>query len=143
MVALPLYAYCSGVYSPRRIARACEERLDFQAVTALNQPDLHTISASWRRLDAMGGLVGLDPVAVDGTNIKANASRPKTMSYARMVEVEAELDREVAEWLARASRRMRPGMPSLVTYAATTSRTVSLRRVLARTGTPASLYRAI
>ncbi len=39
MVALLLYAYCNGVYSSRRIARACEERLDFQAVTALNQPD--------------------------------------------------------------------------------------------------------
>jgi transposase len=39
MVALLLYAYRSSVYSSRRIARACEERLDFQAVTALNPPD--------------------------------------------------------------------------------------------------------
>jgi len=116
MVALLLYAYRSGVYSSRRIARACEERLDFQAVTALNQPDFRTISEFRRRhLNALSGLfvqvlalcrkaglVGLDHVAVDGTKIKANASKHKAMSYARMVQVEAELAREVAEWLARA-----------------------------------------
>ncbi|GAN82181.1 hypothetical protein SAMN02746095_03659 [Acidocella aminolytica 101 = DSM 11237] len=43
-VALLLYAYRSGVYSSRQIARGCEERLDFQAVTALNQPDFRPIS---------------------------------------------------------------------------------------------------
>ena len=115
-VALLLYAYRSGVYSSRRIARACEERLDFQAVTALNQPDFRTISEFRRRhLNALSGLfvqvlalcrkaglVGLDHVAVDGTKIKANASKHKAMSYARMVEAEAELAREVAEWLSRA-----------------------------------------
>ena len=116
MVALLLYAYRSGVYSSRRIARGCEERLDFQAVTALNQPDFRTISEFRRRhLDALAGLfvqvlalcrkaglAGLNHVAVDGTKIKANASKHKAMSYARMVEAEAELAREVAEWLARA-----------------------------------------
>jgi transposase len=49
MVALLLYAYRSGIYSSRRIARGCEERLDFQAVTALNQPDFRTISEFRRR----------------------------------------------------------------------------------------------
>lgn len=116
MVALLLYAYRSGVYSSRRIARACEERLDFQAVTALNQPDFRTISEFRRRhLDALAdlfvqvlalcrkaGLADLGHVAVDGSKIKANASKHKAMSYARMVEAEAELAREVAEWLARA-----------------------------------------
>ncbi len=116
MVALLLYAYRSGVYSSRRIARGCEERLDFQAVTALNRPDFRTISEFRRRhLDALAalfvqvlalcrkaGLAGLNHVAVDGTKIKANASKHKAMSYARMVEAEAELAREVAEWLARA-----------------------------------------
>jgi len=50
------------------------------------------------------GLAGLGHVAVDGTKIKANASKHKAMSYARMVEAEAELTCEVAEWLARAQR---------------------------------------
>jgi transposase len=116
MVALLLYAYRSGVYSSRRIARGCEERLDFQAVTALNQPDFRTISEFRRRhLDALAdlfvqvlalcrkaGLADLGHVAVDGSKIKANASKHKAMSYARMVEAEAELAREVADWLARA-----------------------------------------
>src|SRR5712672_2846260 len=118
MVALLLYAYSQGVYSSRRIARACEERLDFQAVTALNQPDFRTISEFRRRhLDALAalfvqvlvlcqraGLVGLGHVAVDGTKLRANASKHKAMSYARMVEVEAELARDVAEWLDRAQQ---------------------------------------
>ena len=118
MVALLLYAYSRGVYSSRQIARACEERLDFQAVTALNRPDFRTISEFRRRhLDALAGLfvqvlslcrraglVGLGHVAVDGTKLKANASKHKAMSYARMVEAEAELAKEVAEWLARAQQ---------------------------------------
>ena len=83
MVALLLYAYSQGVYSSRRIARGCEERLDFQAVTALNRPDFRTISEFRRRhLTALGqlfvqvlalcqraGLVGVGHVAVDGTKL--------------------------------------------------------------------------
>lgn len=116
MVALLLYAYSNGVYSSRRIARACEERLDFQAVTALNQPDFRTISEFRRRhLAALAGLftqiltvcrraglASLNHVAADGTKIKANASKHKAMSYGRMEKAEAELAHEVADWLAQA-----------------------------------------
>jgi len=116
MVALLLYAYSQGVYSSRRIARGCEERLDFQAVTALNQPDFRTISEFRRRhLKALGnlfvqvlalcqqaGLVGLGHVAVDGTKLRANASKHKAMSYERMVKVEDELAAEVKNWLDKA-----------------------------------------
>jgi transposase len=116
MVALLLYAYSRGVYSSRRIARACEERLDFQAVTALNRPDFRTISEFRRRhlaalaglfvhvlaLCRRAGLVGLGHVAVDGTKLRANASKHKAMSYARMGPAEAELAAEVENWLAQA-----------------------------------------
>ncbi len=116
MVALLLYAYSQGVYSSRRIARGCEERLDFQAVTALNRPDFRTISEFRRRhLAALGdlfvrvlalcqkaGLVGLGHVAVDGTKLRANASKHKAMSYERMVKAEGELATEVANWLDKA-----------------------------------------
>ena len=116
MVALLLYAYSQGVYSSRRIARGCEERLDFQAVTALNRPDFRTISEFRRRhLAALGalfvqvlalcqrsGLVGLGHVAVDGTKLRANASKHKAMSYERMLKAEAELAAEVKTWLDRA-----------------------------------------
>ena len=84
LVALLLHGYRGGVCSSRRIARACEERLDFQAVTALNQPDCRNINEFRRR------------------HLNANASKHKAMSYVRMVQAEAELVRKVAEWLARA-----------------------------------------
>lgn len=116
MVALLLYGYSRGVYSSRRIARACEERLDFQAVTALNRPDFRTISEFRRRhlaalselfvqvlaLCRRAGLVGLGHVAVDGTKLRANAPKHKAMSYARMGPAEAELAAEVEGWLAQA-----------------------------------------
>ena len=89
MVALLLYAYSRGVYSSRQIARGCEERLDFQAVTALNRPDFRTISDFRKRhlpalatlfqqvllLCRRAGLVSFGHVALDGTKIKANASK--------------------------------------------------------------------
>ena len=116
MTGLLLYGYCRGVYSSRRLARACEERLDFMAVTALNKPDFRTIAEFRRRhLDALGalfvqvlrlcataGLVTLGHVALDGTKIKANASKHKAMSYGRMKTAHADLAAEVAGWLAAA-----------------------------------------
>jgi transposase len=118
MVALLLYAYSRGVYSSRRIARGCEERLDFQAVTALDRPDFRTISEFRRRhLAALAdlfvqvlavcrraGLVGLGHVAVDGTKLRASASRHRAMSYARMGPAERDLAAEVEGWLAQAER---------------------------------------
>src|SRR5437588_2411718 len=112
MVALLLYAYSRGVYSSRRIAQACEERVDFMAVTAMNRPDFRTIAAFRRRhLKALGdlfvqvlklcraaGLVKLGHVSLDGTKIKANASVHKAMSYGRMREAEKKLAAEVAAW---------------------------------------------
>ena len=108
MVALLLYAYSRGVYSSRQIARGCEERLDFQAVTAWNRPDFRTISDFRKRhLEALAGLfqqvlklcrraglVSFGHVALDGTKVKANASKHKAMSYARMHKAEDELAAE-------------------------------------------------
>ena len=116
MVALLLYGYSRGVYSSRQLERACEERVDFMAVTGMNRPDFHTIAAFRRRhLAALGGLfvqvlklcekaglVKLGHVALDGTKIKANASKHKAMSYERMEKRAAELEAEVAKWLSSA-----------------------------------------
>jgi transposase len=116
MVALLLYGYARGVYSSRRLAQACEERVDFMAVTGLNKPDFRTISEFRRRhlkalsglfvqvlqLCQSAGLVKLGHVAVDGTKVKANASRHKAMSYGRMKQVEPKLAAEVADWLRKA-----------------------------------------
>ena len=116
MVALLLHGYASGLYSSRRIARACRERNDFVMIVALDPPDFRTISDFRKRhLKALGalflqvlklcetaGLVKLGHVALDGTKIKANASKHKAMSYERMKKREAELKAEVARMLAAA-----------------------------------------
>src|SRR3982075_1787435 len=116
MVALLLHGYASGLYSSRRIARACRERNDFVMIVALDPPDFRTISDFRKRhLKALGalflqvlklcetaGLVKLGHVALDGTKIKANASKNKAMSYERMKKREAELKAEVARMLAAA-----------------------------------------
>lgn len=116
MTALLLYAYCQGIYSSRRIARSCEERVDFMAVTGMQRPDFRTVSDFRRRhLAALGalfgqvlklcdraGMVKLGHVALDGTKVQANASKHKAMSYERMKRRERELAEEVAKWFAAA-----------------------------------------
>jgi transposase len=116
MVGLLLYSYACGIYSSRRIAKACSERTDFLLIVALDAPDFRTISEFRRRhlkalsglfvqvlrLAEAAGLVKLGHVSLDGTKIKANASKHKAMSYARMNKREPELQAEVDRWLAAA-----------------------------------------
>ena len=116
MTALLLNGYVSGLYSSRRIAKACTERADFMMIVAGDPPDFRTISDFRRRhLQALAklfvqvlklceaaGLAKLGHVAIDGTKIKANASKHKAMSYERMKKREAELQAEVDRWLAAA-----------------------------------------
>jgi transposase len=116
MTALLLHGYASGIYSSRRIAKAAVERADFMMIVAGDPPDFRTISEFRRRhlqalaalfvqvlkLAAQAGLVKLGHVALDGTKIKANASKHKAMSYERMKKREAELAAEVDRWLKAA-----------------------------------------
>ena len=117
MTALLLYAYSQGLYASRRIAKACEARVDVMAVTARQQPDFRTIS-DFRKLhlSALGGLftqvlqlcqqaglVRLGHVALDGTKIRANASKHTAMRDSRMQTTEPALAAEVAQWLAHAA----------------------------------------
>ncbi len=116
MTALLLYAYCNGVYSSRRIAKAARERVDFMSIVGLDAPDFRTVSDFRKRhLKALAGLFAqvlklcdragltkLGHVALDGTKIKANASKHKAMSYERMAKRAAELDAEVAQWMSAA-----------------------------------------
>jgi len=116
MAALLLYAYTQGLYSSRRIAKACIERVDFMMIVALDPPDFRTISDFRKRhlkalaglfvqvlrLAAKAGLVKLGHVALDGTKLKASASKHKAMSYERMKKREAELQAEVDRWLEAA-----------------------------------------
>ena len=116
MVKVLLYGYCTGVASSRRIAQRLHEDIAFRALAANNTPDFRTIS-DFRKdhLEALGdlflqvlelckqaGLVKLGHVVLDGTKVRANASKHKAMSYGRMKEKEGGLSAEVAELLRRA-----------------------------------------
>ena len=116
MVALLVYAYCTGVYSSRRMERACRENVAFRVITGNRQPYFTTINEFRRvhrkhfeglfvevlKLCREAGLVKLRHVAVDGTKVKANASRHKAMSYKRLVAEEKRLRKEVRRMLAEA-----------------------------------------
>lgn len=116
MVRLLLYGYCQGVVSSRKIERATHEDVAFRYLSADTHPDHDTIAAFRKRhlgalaglfaqalqLCEKAGLVKLGHVAIDGTKLKANASKHKAMSYERMRETEQRLQKEVEELLRRA-----------------------------------------
>ena len=117
MVKALLYGYCVGVCSSRRIAQRLSEDIAFRALSANNTPDFRTISDF--RKDHLSelselfcqvlavcreaGLVKLGHVSVDGTKMRANASKHKAMSYGRMKEKRAELEAEVEQLPRRAA----------------------------------------
>lgn len=118
MTALLLYAYSVGVPSSRRIEKRTYEDVAFRVVAANQHPD-HDVICGFRKrhLEALSGLFGqvlrlcreaglvkLGHVALDGTKIRANASRHKAMSYDRMKKAEAELTSQIAALLERAER---------------------------------------
>jgi len=109
MMALLLYGYCVGVPSSRKIERKTHEDVAFRVIAGDQHPD-HTCIAEFRRIHQEvfadvflqvlkicreAGLVKLGHVALDGTKMKANASKHKAMSYERMKVQEAELKEKV------------------------------------------------
>ena len=116
MGKLLVYAYCTGKPSSRKIERATYEDVAYRVLAADQHPDHDSIAAFRQRhlaalaglfvqvlrLCQQAGLVKLGHVALDGTKIKANASKHKAMSYARMCAAERQLEQEVASLLAQA-----------------------------------------
>ncbi len=111
-----VYAYCVGVFSSRRIQRRLVEDVAFRVLAAGNAPDFRTI-ADFRkthltalrgffeqvlRLAQALGAPRVGRVALDGSKIKANASKHKAMSYGRMRDKQQQLRAEVKELLAQA-----------------------------------------
>jgi transposase len=118
MVRLLLYGYATGVYSSRKIQRRTFEDVAFRYLSGDQHPD-HATIAGFRKqhLDALSGLftqalllcseaglVKLGHVSIDGTRIKANASKHKAMSYKRMTETEARLKQEIEALLSAAEK---------------------------------------
>lgn len=116
MTKLLVYGYCVGVFSSRKIQKRLQEDVAFRVLAAGNQPDFRTIS-DFRKihLETLQGLfeqvlamaleagaMRLGQVSLDGTKIKANASKHKAMSYGRMKEKQQQLKAEVQQLLAQA-----------------------------------------
>jgi transposase len=116
LVKVLVYAYAVGIPASRQIARELEEDVAFRVLAANQRPDFRTISdfrqqhlavladlfVQVLKLCQRAGLVKLGHIALDGTKVKANASKHKAMSYGRMVTEEARLQAEVTALLARA-----------------------------------------
>src|SRR5215831_14467863 len=110
MTTLLIYSYCVGVFSSRKIAAACERNLASLAIVGDQRPDFRTIS-DFRKLHLRRvqdlfvevlrvagelGMVKLGNLSVDGSKVRANASRHKAMSYGYMKKELERLRAEVA-----------------------------------------------
>ncbi len=118
MVTILIYGYATGVRSSRKIAQRLHEDVAFRMLGARNFPAHRTICAFRKRhlsdfrrlfLEVVRiaremGLVRFGTLSIDGTKVRANASKRKAMSYGRMVQEEARLKEEIAELLAAAER---------------------------------------
>jgi transposase len=116
LLGLILYGYCTGVRSSRQIERRTYEDVAFRVLAGNEHPDHDTIASFRQRhlavvaklfvqvlqLCQKAGLVKLGHVCIDGTKVKANASKHRAMSYDRMNETEKRLVAEVTELLAQA-----------------------------------------
>jgi transposase len=122
MTKILIYAYCTGVFSSRRMEKRLEEDVGFRVLAAGNQPDFRTLS-DFRKLHLKAlqelfdqvlqisleaGKMKLGRVALDGSKVKANASKHKAMSYGRMEEDQKRL-RGGGEATAGTSRSCRRG----------------------------------
>ena len=118
MTALLLYGYCVGVMSSRKIEAATYRDVAFRVLAGGNHPD-HSVVSEFRRqhlstLEGLFvqtvlaaqklGLVKLGRVGLDGTKVKANASKHKAMSYERMLKAEAALREEIEQRLLLAEQ---------------------------------------
>jgi transposase len=116
MTKILVYGYCVGVFSSRRIQKRLVEDVAFRVLAAGNQPDFRTI-ADFRKLHLKAleelfqqmlrltletGMMKLGRVALDGSKVKANASKHKAMSYGRTKETEKRLREEVRQLLNQA-----------------------------------------
>jgi transposase len=116
LVTLLLYGYATGTFSSRRLMARCETDVAYRVIVGEDIPDFRTISAFRKRhltaleglfvevlkLCARTGLVKVGRIALDGSKVKANASRHKAMSYDYMLKEEKRLKQEIKALLTQA-----------------------------------------
>ena len=118
MLKVLIYGYATGVFSSRGLARKLEEDVAFRVLAAGNFPSHRTICEFRRRhladfkrlfvevvrLAGVMGAVRFGTVSIDGTKVRANASKRKAMSYKRMIKEEKRLKAEIEALVGRAGR---------------------------------------
>jgi transposase len=116
LVTLLLYGYATGTFSSRRLMARCETDVAYRVIVGEDIPDFRTISDFRKRhlaaleglfvdvlkLCVKAGLVKVGRIALDGSKVKANASRHKAMSYDYMLKEEKRLKKEIKALLAQA-----------------------------------------
>jgi hypothetical protein len=119
LLGIIIYGYATGVFSSRKLERATYDSVAFRFIAANDHPDHDTIAAFRRRflkeieglfVQVLGvaremGVLKLGTVALDGTKIHANASRDSALSYEHAGKIEAQLQAEVAELMAKRMAR--------------------------------------
>lgn len=121
MVKTWLYAFMAGIHSSRKLERALHEDVGFRVLSGNQQPDFWTLSEFRRRhCQALGdlfdqtvraaaeaGLVKLNHVSVDGTKVKANASKHRAMSYGRMLAEDDRIRKDIERWFEEVDKNDR------------------------------------
>src|SRR6202046_1730929 len=125
LLGLIIYGYATGVFSRRKLERATYDLVAFRFIAANEHPDHDTIAAFRRRflpqietlfVQVLGvaremGVLKLGTVALDGTKIHANASRHSALSYDHATKIEAQLQAEVADLMAKAEAADQADVP--------------------------------
>src|SRR5437016_13872484 len=125
LLGLLVYGYATGVFSSRKLERASYDSVAFRFIAANEHPDHDTIATFRRRflkeieglfvqvllLAREMGMLKMGTVALDGTKIHANASRPSALSYEHAGKIEAQLKAEVAELMAKAEAADKAAIP--------------------------------
>ncbi len=125
MLGLIIYGYATGVFSSRKLERSTYDSVAFRFIAANEHPDHDTVAAFRRRflkqietlfVQVLGvaremGVLKLGTVALDGTKIHANASRHSALSYEHAGKIEAQLQAEVAELMAKAEATDQADVP--------------------------------
>lgn len=125
MVALLFYGYATGVFSSRKLESSTYDSVAFRYIAANSHPDHDTIASFRRRflpqlsvlfvqileIAERMGVLKLGSVSLDGTKVKANASRHKALSYDHALQLEEQLKAEVAELLKQAEAADQTDIP--------------------------------
>jgi transposase len=125
LLGILVYGYATGVFSSRKLERATYDSVAFRFVAANQHPDHDTIAAFRRRflkpietlfvqvlqLAREMGVLKLGTIALDGTKIHANASRHSALSYEHAGKIEAQLQAEVADLMAKAEAADQADVP--------------------------------